>query len=98
MFLSIRKNWLIAALLLVSSLAFGQNVQITGTVEDSAGHVYAGGSGVVVLVPQNQTYTINGGQVQSPVSIAALDSFGHFSISLPSTALISPQSPAPQWQ
>jgi hypothetical protein len=98
MFFSIRKNWLIAALFLVPNLALCQFVTVQGTVQDSAGHAYSNGTGVAVVVPQTYNWLLNGtNPVQTPVPIG-LDSFGHFSLSIPSTALIQPQSGGPEWQ
>ena len=86
-------------LLLLVGAAHGQVVQITGTVLDPNNVPYQNGSGVAVLVPQNQTWIINGtNPVPSPIPIAQLDSFGKFSISLTNTSLITPSSASPQWQ
>ena len=86
-------------LFLLAGLAHGQVVQITGTVLDPNNVPYQNGSGVAVLVPQNQTWIINGtNPVPSPIPIAQLDSFGKFSISLTNTSLITPSSASPQWQ
>jgi hypothetical protein len=91
------RRWL-PFLLLVSS-ASAQFLTITGTVKDPLGHPYQNGSGRVVLVPQNQQWLINNtNPVTSPVAIGGLDSFGSFSIQLPSTAVIAPSSAGPQWQ
>lgn len=87
------------SLLFLSVMAHAQFITIQGTVTDGSGHSYANGSGRVVLVPQNVSFFTNNNQpVQTPLVISGLDSFGHFSISLPSTAIISPQSSNPQWQ
>jgi hypothetical protein len=87
------------SILLLASLAHGQFLTITGFVKDPTGRPYQSGTGRVVLVPQNQNWLINGtNPVQSPIAIGGLDSFGFFSISLPSTAVIAPQSANPQWQ
>jgi hypothetical protein len=87
------------SMLFLAVLAHGQFITITGTVADSLGHPYANGSGRVVLVPQAVNWLINGtNPVASPVVISGLDSFGKFSISLPSTSVIAPASSNPQWQ
>jgi hypothetical protein len=81
------------------SAAYGQSVTITGQVLDPTGKIYVNGSGVVNLVPGNQTWTINGtNPVNSPVPIAALDSFGRFTVTLTNTSLIQPSTANPQWQ
>lgn len=87
----------LAALLQLS--AWAQTVTITGTVADPNGRAYQNGSGVVTLIPQNQQWLVNGtNPVNTPVPIAALDSFGKFSVSLTNTSLISPSTASPQWQ
>lgn len=86
------------ALLFLSTWCFPQTVTITGTVSKNS-CAYANGSGRAVLVPQNQSFFVNGtNPVNSPVVISGLDSFGAFSVSLTNTALISPASASPQWQ
>lgn len=91
---------LISALMLLSSLPIlAQTVTITGQVKDSNNSIYANGSGVVTLVPQNQSFFFNGtNPVTSPIPIAGLDSSGRFSVSLINTSLITPASANPQWQ
>lgn len=89
---------LLIAVAAFAGMAWGQTVQISGTVLDPNGLAYQNGSGKAQLVPTNQNFLINGtNPVQSPVVINALDSFGKFSISLPNTSLIQPQSASPQW-
>lgn len=86
-------------MLVCSISAYGQQITVTGTVHDSNGAIYVGGSGSAVLVPQNVMWTVNTfNPVPSPVPIAQLDSFGRFSITLTNTAVIDQQSLNPQWQ
>lgn len=85
--------------LLSPILAQSQQITIQGFVHDTNGTVYAGGSGVAVLVPQNVMYTVNQtNPVPVVVPISQLDSFGHFSIVLTNTSVINQQSSNPQWQ
>ena len=73
-------------------------ITIQGQVEDVNGSIYAGGSGVFTLTPQNVQWTTGGtNPVKSPLTIAQLDSFGRFSISITSTAAIDQQPLNPQW-
>lgn len=72
---------------------------MTGVVVDSNGTPYQNGSGKVQLVPGNQQWLVNGtNPVNTPIAIGQLDSFGHFSVQLTNTSLITPQGPNPQWQ
>jgi hypothetical protein len=93
------RKWLTIWALCLSSLACAQTVLIQGRVVDPNGKPYQNGTGRVVLVPQNQSFYVNTtNPVTSPVTIGGLDSFGGFSIQLPSTAAIAPASSNPQWQ
>ncbi len=92
-------KYLIAIIVLMSALVFGQTVTITGTVQDRNGNAYSNGYGSATLIPQNQNWLVNGtNPVQSPIAIGRLNSFGYFSIALTNTSLISPSSANPQWQ
>ena len=94
-----RRLSFILVLTLLAAPAVAQTVVITGTVKDINGSVYINGSGVVNLIPGNQSLVINNtNPVTTPVPIAGLDSFGHFSIALTNTSLIQPASASPQWQ
>ena len=93
------KIFLRIALILLSALAYGQTIIISGFVKDPSGNPYQNGNGRAVLTPTNQNWLINGtNPVSSPVVISGLDSFGFFSLPLPPTNIISPQSANPQWQ
>jgi len=95
------KNVLKLALLLVPAPLVAQTVTITGTVKDAQGNAFVNGSGRVILTPTNVQFTtgitnpVPGSQ--SPVLISALDAFGHFSVSLTSTAAIDQQPSNPKW-
>src|SRR6266850_2433168 len=93
------KRWLTLALVLAAVPSVAQSVTISGNVQDPTGRAYQNGNGRVVLVPQNQSFFVNGtNPVSSPLSIAGLDSFGHFSIQVTDTSIITPASSNPQWQ
>ena len=89
----------IAFILSLSLPALGQYVTITGNVQDPNGCPYINGTGVAVLVPTNTSYFYNQtNPARTPVVIAKLDGFGHFSIQLNETDLLTPTSPPAQWQ
>lgn len=89
------------ALLLLPLPTLAQQITITGTVKDASGNPFVNGTGRAILTPLNVSFTtgltnpVPGSQ--SPVTIAGLDAFGHFSVLLTSTAAIDQQSSNPQW-
>ena len=88
------------ALAAVSSCQ-AQFVLVNGTVSDSAGCLYAGGSGRAVLVPPYGNYLLNNSPMspgQQTVVISIIDSFGNFTLQVANTNNISPASQHPQWQ
>lgn len=87
-----------AALLIVTSWCHAQTVTISGFVLDPNGKAYANGTGKAQLTPGAVQWLYGNNPVPTPVIINALDSFGHFSITLMNTSLISPASMGPQWQ
>lgn len=93
------KRWLAISMLFLATMACAQTVIIQGFVLDPTGKAYQNGSGRAVLVPGNVQWLVNGtNPVPTPVIINALDSFGHFSISLTNTSLIQPTNLSPTWQ
>ena len=88
------------ALAAVSSCQ-AQFVLVNGTVSDSAGCLYAGGSGRAVLVPPYGNYLLNNSPMspgQQTVVISIIDSFGNFTLQVANTNNVSPASQHPQWQ
>jgi len=92
------KKWIAISLLFLASMAFGQSVVITGTVLSPSGQPYSNGNGKAQLQPSNVQWLFGNSPVPSPITIASLDSFGRFSVTLTSTAVIQPQSQGPTWQ
>lgn len=87
---------LLSALMLVPSAQ--AQISITGTVADTNGTTYAGGTGRIVLnIPADATQqpTFNGSPVTGfPMTIPGLGSFAQFSVTLPPSNAIQVGSPS----
>lgn len=88
---------LLAALLFLSSGAWAQYTQVTATITDTGGSLWANCSYSVAFVPQSTSpgpYTIGGNPTavfQTVYNGQACDSFGKLSIRLPDNNVIQPQ-------
>jgi len=86
--------------LLTSFSAFAQFTQVTGTITDPNGVPYTGiGGGSIaatLIVPGNQSPTLNGASIAGVMSPVGLDSNGHFAIQLADNNVILPAGT--QWQ
>src|SRR5690348_7809125 len=100
-----KKRWLVLILacglaLLASRPAAAQFTQVTGTVTDPNGIPYTaigGGSiAATLIVPGNQSPTVNGASINGVMSPVGLDSNGHFAIQLADNNVILPAGT--QWQ
>lgn len=83
------RKFSLACFLLASSAAFGQFVQITGTVQDNIGLPYANGT-IVAVLNISGSPTINGQPYTPPQGAFGLDINGKFSFNLAANNQLSP--------